>query len=193
MRPCIIAEANARVKSAVAEWRTRGKKSAGWNGARKGKIKGLAIQETSMPMKPDYDDARLILELYELRREPEMRKARQWWLTTFWPRDVDEYMKVAMAAGTPENNWLRQVLSYWGIVAMFVNNGILSEKLFLDPSFSGELYFILAKLKPILKELRERTKNPDMLVNVEKSVLGSKAGREIFAKMEPRIQAMRPK
>ena len=146
-----------------------------------------------MPTKPDYDDARLILELYDLRREPEMRKARQWWLTTFWPRDVDEYMKVAMAAGTSENNWLRQVLSYWGIVAMLVNNGILSEKLFLDPSFSGELYFILAKLKPILKELRERTKNPDMLVNVEKSVLGSKAGREIFAKMEPRIQAMRPK
>lgn len=145
-----------------------------------------------MPTKPDYDDARLILELYDLRREPEMRKARQWWLTVFWPRDVDEYMKVAMAAGTPENNWLRQVLSYWGIVAMFVNNGILSEKLFLDPSFSGELYFILAKLKPLLKELRERTKNPDMLVNVEKSVLASKAGREIFAKMEPRIQAMRP-
>lgn len=146
-----------------------------------------------MPMKPDYDDARLILELYDLRREPEMRKARQWWMTTFWPKDVDEYMKVAMAAGTQENNWLRQVLSYWGIVAMFVNNGILNEKLFLDTAFSGELYFILAKLKPILKELRERTKNPDMLVNVEKSVLGSKAGREQFAKMEPRVQAMRPK
>lgn len=146
-----------------------------------------------MPTKPDYDDARLILELYDLRREPEMRKARQWWLTTFWPKDVDDYMKVVVAAGTPENNWLRQVLSYWGIVAMFVNNGILNEKLFLEPSFSGELYFILAKVKPFLKDLRERTKNPHMLVNVEKAVLGSKAGREMFAQMEPRIQAMRPK
>ena len=145
-----------------------------------------------MPVKPDYDDARLILELYELRREPEMRKARQWWLNTFWPKDVDEYMKVGAAGGTQENNWLRQVLSYWGIVAMFVNNGILSEKLFLEPVFSGELYFILAKVRPFLKELRERTKNPDMLVNVEKAILGSKAGREQFAKMESRIQAMRP-
>lgn len=144
-----------------------------------------------MPTKPDYDDARLILELYDLRREPEMRKARQWW-TSFWPKDVDEYMKVGSAAGTQENNWLRQVLGYWGIVAMFVNNGILNEKLFLEPAFSGELYFILAKVKPFLKELRERTKNPDMLVNVEKAILGSKAGREQFAKMEPRIQAMRP-
>jgi hypothetical protein len=146
-----------------------------------------------VPIKPDYDDARLILELYDLRREPEMRKARQWWFITFWPKDVDEYMKVGTAAGTPENNWLRQVLSYWGIVAMFVNNGILNEKLFLEPAFSGELYFILAKVKPFLKELRERTKNPDMLMNVEKAILGSKAGREMFAKMEPRIQAMRPK
>lgn len=145
-----------------------------------------------MPTKPDYDDARLILELYDLRREPEMRKARQWWINTFWPKDVDEYMKVGSAGGTQENNWLRQVLGYWGIVAMFVNNGILNEKLFLEPAFSGELYFILAKVKPFLKELRERTKNPDMLVNVEKAILGSKAGREQFAKMEPRIQAMRP-
>ncbi|HKV26380.1 MAG TPA: hypothetical protein VJN93_17415 [Candidatus Acidoferrum sp.] len=146
-----------------------------------------------MPKKPSYEDARLILKLYDLRREPEMRKARQWWLTTFWPKDADEYMKVGMAAGTPENNWLRQVLSYWGIVAMFVKNGILSEKLFLEPAFSGELYFILAKVRALLPELRERTKNPDMLRNVEDAVLGSKAGRAQYAKMEPRVLAMRPK
>src|SRR2546429_3135372 len=43
---------------------------------------------------------RSILELYDLRREPELRKARQWWLTTFWPKDADEFMKVAMDFGT---------------------------------------------------------------------------------------------
>jgi len=32
-----------------------------------------------MPRKPTIDDARLILELYDLRREAEMRKARHWW------------------------------------------------------------------------------------------------------------------
>ena len=52
-----------------------------------------------MAKKPTPDDARLILELYALKREPEMRKARQWWLTTFWPQDADEYMKVAMTMG----------------------------------------------------------------------------------------------
>ena len=49
-----------------------------------------------------------------LKREPEMRKARQWWLTTFWPKDADEYMKVATTMGTDQNNWLRQVISYGG-------------------------------------------------------------------------------
>ena len=73
-----------------------------------------------MAKKPTVDDARLILELYNLRREPEMRKARQWWLFEFWPNTSDEYMKVAMAMGSNENNWLRQVISYWGIAASFV-------------------------------------------------------------------------
>ncbi len=49
-----------------------------------------------MPKKPRSDDAKLILELYDLRGEPELRKARQWWLATFWPKDADELMKVAM-------------------------------------------------------------------------------------------------
>lgn len=145
-----------------------------------------------MPKKPDVEDARLILELYELRREPEMRKARQWWLVTFWPKDADEIVKVGMALGSQENNWFRQVLGYWGIATAFVVNGILCEKLFLEPSFSGELFFILAKVRPFLEELRERTKNPDLMLNIEKAILGSKAGRAQYAKMEPRILAARP-
>ncbi|HMD40193.1 MAG TPA: hypothetical protein VKH15_12985 [Candidatus Acidoferrum sp.] len=146
-----------------------------------------------MAKKPTIEDARLILELYDLRREPEMRKARQWWLMTFWPANADEFMKVAMVMGSQENNWYRQVISYWGIVASFVLNGILNEKLFLQPSFSGELFFILAKVRSFLPELRERTKNPELMLNVEKAILSSKAGREQYAKMEPRILAARPK
>lgn len=46
-----------------------------------------------MAKKPTMDDARLILQLYELKREPEMRKARQWWLVTFWPNSADDYIK----------------------------------------------------------------------------------------------------
>jgi len=52
------------------------------------------MKEKTMAKKPTADDARLILELYNLRREPEMRKARQWWMTKFWPKDADEFMKI---------------------------------------------------------------------------------------------------
>jgi hypothetical protein len=146
-----------------------------------------------MPKKPTVDDARLILELYDLKREPEMRKARQWWLTTFWPKDADEYIKVASAAGTQENNWLRQVISYWGIAASFVENGLLNEKLFFTTAFCGELFFIFAKVRPFLGEIREKTKNPELMLGLEKLITGSKLGRERFAKIEPRIQASRPR
>jgi hypothetical protein len=146
-----------------------------------------------MAKKPTVDDARLILQLYDLKREVEMRKARQWWLTTFWPKDADEYMKVASAAGTQENNWLRQVISYWGIAASFVENGLLNEKLFFTTAFCGELFFIFAKVRPFLGEVREKTKNPELMLGLEKLIMGSKLGRERFAKIEPRIQAMRPK
>ena len=145
-----------------------------------------------MAKKPTADDARLILELYELRREPEMRTARQWWMTKFWPKDADEFIKLGMSLGTEENNWLRQVLSYWGIAISFVSSGVVSEKLFFDPAFCGELYFIYAKVRPFLKELREKTKNPELLLAFEKAILGSKVGLAHFKKLEPRVQAMRP-
>lgn len=146
-----------------------------------------------MAMKPTVDDARLILELYDLKREAEMRKARQWWLAEFWPNNADEYMKVAMAMGSNENNWLRQVISYWGMAASFVENGVLNEKLFFTTAFCGELFFIFAKVRPFLKELREKTKNPELMLSLERVIMGSKLGRDRFAKVEPRVQAMRPK
>ena len=46
-------------------------------------------------------DAQLILKLYDLRREAEMRKARNWWLVTFWPKTADDIIKVASCAGNP--------------------------------------------------------------------------------------------
>ena len=68
-------------------------------------------------------DAQLILQLYDLRREVELRKARSWWLGEFWPNGADDFMKVAYTMGTQENNWLRQVPSYWSMAASFVLEG----------------------------------------------------------------------
>jgi len=71
-----------------------------------------------MAKKPTAADAQLILQLYDLRREAEMRKARSWWLGEFWPQSADDVVKVAWAMGTQENNWLRQVGGYWSMAAV---------------------------------------------------------------------------
>ena len=144
-----------------------------------------------MPKKPTIEDARLILELYNLRREAELRKARQWWLTTFWPKSADDFIKVATAMGSEENNWLRQVGAYWGIAVSFVQNGVVSEKLFFQLSFCGEMYFIFAKVRPFLKEIREKMNNPELFLMMEKTILGSKVARAQFEKVEARVAAMR--
>jgi hypothetical protein len=143
-----------------------------------------------MPKKPTAEDARVILKLYDLRREPELRKARQWWLTTFWPKDADEYLKIQMTLGSQENNWLRQVLGYWGIAVSLVANGAVSEKLFFEPSFCGELFFIFAKLRPLIPEIRKKMQNPRFMLGIEKAIMGNKAAREYYLGMEPRVHAM---
>jgi hypothetical protein len=144
-----------------------------------------------MPRKPNADDARLILQLYDLRREPEMRKARQWWTTTFWPQTAEDFVKVATAVGTQENNWLRQVVSYWGIAASLVLHGTLHAKPFLEMPFSGEMYVMFAKVRPFLKELREKKQNPMDFRIVEKVILGSKEGRARLAAVEGRLALRR--
>src|SRR5258708_37888295 len=127
-----------------------------------------------MPKKPTIDDARLILELYDLRREAEMRKARQWWLITFWPKSADDFIKVASAMGSEENNWLRQVGGYWGIAVSFVLNGAVSEKLFFQVTFCGKMYFIFEKAQPILAEIRVEVKNTELFPNMDRDSKRSK-------------------
>jgi hypothetical protein len=127
-------------------------------------------------------DADLILKLYEARREAEIRKARHWWLQTFWPQSADDILAVMRAGGTQENNWFRQVLGYWGLAISFVQHGVLNQGLFLEQSFCGELFFIYAKIAPYVKELREKTQNPNFLVSAESLILSDAA--------KPRLEAV---
>jgi hypothetical protein len=144
-----------------------------------------------MPTKPTATDAELIIKLYDLRREAEMRKARNWWLTTFWPQSADEIVKIGGALGTQENNWLRQVGGYWEMAASFVLHGTLNQDLFLEGSFSGEMFFIFAKIRPFLKELREKMQSPNLCGNVEKLINGSEKAQDMLKAVEERIAARR--
>jgi len=144
-----------------------------------------------MARKPTAADAQLVLQLYDLRREAEIRKARHWWLVTFWPNTADEFIKVASALGTQENNWLRQVGGYWDMAASLVLHGTIHPDLFLEGGVSGEMFFLYAKVQPILKELREKMQSPNLFSNVEKVIMSSKAGRERLKAVSARVEARR--
>ena len=143
-----------------------------------------------MPKKPTTADAELILKLYDARREAELRKARQWWVGNFWPSTVDDVLQVTRSTGQ-ENAWYRMVLGYWNMAASFVLHGALNEELFMEPAFSGEMYFVYAKLKPILKDIREKMQNPMFLANVEKLITRSKTGRDRLAMIQKNVEARR--
>ena len=144
-----------------------------------------------MAKKPTAADADLILKLYDLRREAEMRKARNWWLVNFWPESADDFMKIGDGHGNPGKQLAapgRRILEYGRFATLA---GTVNEELVLDPSFSGEMFFIYAKVKPFLGELRAKMKNPRMFANIEKLINSSKQGREWLKYVEGQVAARR--
>ena len=109
-------------------------------------------------------DANIAMQLYDLRRESEMRRARNFVNFEFWPHTFDEFNAVASATGEPQNAHLRQVSSYWEMAASLVLRGVLHPGVFLD--WCGEAFLVYAKFKPLLSEIREKL-GPATLANVE--------------------------
>src|SRR3954462_6921878 len=144
-----------------------------------------------MAKKATAHDAQLILQLYDLRREPEMRKARNWYTTEFWPQNADEFLAVANAFPGQENAWMRQVNGYWDMASALVVHGALHEELFLQGGISGEMFFIFAKIHPFLKEIRQKMGNPDAFMNLEKIATGSKLARKRLERFSKNVEARR--
>jgi hypothetical protein len=144
-----------------------------------------------MPKKATAADAEAILKLYDLRREAEMRKARDFVGIQFWPESADEFVQIAMDMGSQHSAWLRQVGSYWNMAAAMALAGAINADLFLEPNCSGEMYFVFAKVKPFLKELRKKMDSPEFFASVEKVIDSSKKSREFLKSTETRIAARR--
>lgn len=124
-----------------------------------------------------HNDADLILKLYDLRREAVMRQAREF-IFQFASRSIEDAMAVAMASGK-ENAYVRQVYGYWDMAASLVLRGALDRDLAFD-NFQ-EMFFVYARIKPFLAELRTRLSMPDMLIHVEKLVNSSPEWRDRVA------------
>jgi hypothetical protein len=117
-----------------------------------------------MPTQATYDDANLLLRLYELRREETLRRARQWFTTHCVAGSLDDLMRIA-PPGSPENGYVRMVVSYWEMAASFVTAGVLNQELFFQSS--GEMLFVWERVRPALQAIRDFLKNPHAWKNLE--------------------------
>lgn len=139
--------------------------------------------------KPTHADADLAIKLYDLRREAEMRKARNFMIMSFNPQSAAEALAVIQGFGTQENAWFRQVAGYWDLCSSMVNLGLLHPDLFY--ASTGEPYLLTAKIEPYLAEIRKTMDSPGFWLNVEKAVNSTEAGRTRLALMRKRVPGMR--
>lgn len=123
-------------------------------------------------------DADLILKLYDLRREPVMREARNWFFT-FNPTTIQDVLEALMSE---QSGYYRMVVSYWDMAAALVNNGAIDEQLFNETN--GEHVFVYAKIEPVIADVRTMMGAPDFLRNLEALV-------KRMPNSEERITAMR--
>ena len=122
-----------------------------------------------------FEQANLQLKLYDLRREPRLREAREWFSDHFHPQSLDEVMKIC-PPGSKENAFMRQVLSYWEMVASMSNRGLLNEDLLFESG--GEEWATFQQVKPVLAGWREMFASQNFLGNLEAHCVRLEAWRE---------------
>jgi hypothetical protein len=118
-----------------------------------------------MQSRPTYDDANLVLKLYEMRREERLRKARAWFAGNFkGVASIEQFQKVC-PPGTDENASFRMTTTYWDMAASFVTSGVLNEALFYE---SGrELLVVWERAKEYVAAYRTANKDQTYLKNLE--------------------------
>ena len=124
--------------------------------------------------KPTHADAELLLHLYEIRREPELRRARAWLLTEFksttWAEVKSRYL-----SHVDEDRWFRMATGYWEMVGALVNRGTLNAELFFD--HTGEDIATWDRVKGVIPDARADIR-PTYLLQFERLVSAHQAYRK---------------
>ena len=139
-----------------------------------------------MTSKPTHEQAQLHLQVYDLRREPRLRQARDWYQANYNAETVEEAMRIA-APGTEHGTFFGMVIGYWEQACALLNYGLLHDDLFFETS--GEFFGVWEQVKTVLPQFRQQFKDPNLLGNVEQA---AKRYEEWYEKRAPgRIAAMR--
>lgn len=105
-----------------------------------------------------------ILKLYELRRDEQMRTARQWYFSEFAPTSAMDIIALYRGGERMSANF-RMVVSYWDTAASLVLNGGIDQKMFL--AANTEHIFVYAKIADYLDEVRAMFREPDFFIHLE--------------------------
>jgi hypothetical protein len=129
-----------------------------------------------------------ILKLYELRSEKAMRRARDWFMTRFYPESAQDILKVLVSKHSAD---FRMVASYWDMATAFVVLGAINDEMF--NAINTEHVAVYAKLQPFLEELRALPGVPPYLYlkHVEPVVLRLPDAQERVAAMRRYMKSRR--
>lgn len=135
---------------------------------------------------PDYQDADIILRLYDLRREAVMRESRSVMTGKFWPKTYEDFIALTKPEH-PHNAAYRQVTSFWEMAYSFARHGIVNADFMAENA--GEGIFVFAKIAPFVTRYRSEV-SPTAFTNVEWLTQNSKVGHEKFELLKQRVAQM---
>jgi hypothetical protein len=135
-------------------------------------------------MPTPFESAQLNIQLFELRREPVLRGARDWFLREFNPESFAEL--VALARGE-RNASFRMVLGYWDMAASLVTTGAIDADAFC--AAHGEIFATFSKIYPYLTELRTASGEPEYCKHMEAVVLSAPDAAAILTRRREALNA----
>src|SRR5689334_20946031 len=119
-----------------------------------------------MATKPTHEQAQLHLQVFEERREPRLRQARDWFFKNYFANTMEESMKLA-PMGTEQGTNVMMVFSYWEQTCALLNYGLLHEDLFFETT--GEFFGVWEMIKAVVPQFRERFVYKGFAANLEKA------------------------
>jgi hypothetical protein len=135
-------------------------------------------------MPTPFESATLNLKLFELRREPVLREAREWFLRDFNPESLEEL--IALVSGE-RNSSVRMVIGYWDFAASLVTTGAIDADAFL--AAHSEIIGAFSKIYPFLAEGRRVSGEPDFCKHMESVVLAAPDAEAVLARRRAAILA----
>jgi hypothetical protein len=124
--------------------------------------------ETKTKTAPTHEQAQLHLQVYEMRREERLRKARDWFFKNYFADSMADAMRLA-APGTETGAFVMMVFGYWDQACALLNYGLLHEDLFFETS--GEFFGVWDRVRSIIPEGRQMFANQQFLAHVEKAAI----------------------